>query len=236
MIPAIVSKDLSLLRIYVRASVVVTMACYILAIILTWWLTSYHEATMQTGVQRTFLSLTVGSRLGFIATALLGALLAGSAVTLERGDRSVEFLACLPPTRWHNLASKLMVVSAVVTSMIAIHVATTVVASQLLPHVRMDTRTEVPDLNDVMTFLGLIVSTVGGAWGFASCMKSNGAPIVLGMGTPFLTLSLVLFVGWALDVSSEGDSFQLRYNTASILVGGGLGLTGSWLYLTRTEP
>jgi len=233
---AIVSKDFSLLRVYIRSSVVVTLGCYVLAIGLTMWLTSFHEKTMQSIVQRIFLSLSVGSHLGFIATGLLGALLAGSAVTLERSDRSVEFLACLPPTRWHNLSSKLLVVCSAVLFMVVIHVATTVTAHRLIPFVRLDTRTQVPDASTVMTYLCLIASTVGGAWGFASCMKSNGAPILLGMGTPFLALSLVLLVGWVLGISSEGNSFQLRFNSGAIILGFTLGLLGSYLYLTRTEP
>jgi ABC-type transport system involved in multi-copper enzyme maturation permease subunit len=233
---AILSKDISLLRVYIRSSIVVTAGCYLLAIALTLWLTSFHEQTMQTLVQRTFLALSVGSRFGFIATGLLGALLAGSAVTLERSDRSVEFLACLPPTRWHNLTSKLVVVCSVVLSMVAIHFMTTMLAYQLIPYVRVDTRIQVPDANTIATFFCLIVSTVGGAWGFASCMKSNGAPIVLGMATPFLTLTLVLLIGKLLNVSSEGDSFQLRYNTGSVILGFTLGLIGSYLYLTRREP
>lgn len=236
MISAILSKDFSLLRHYIRSSIVVTLGCYLLAIALTLWFTSYHEHSMQTPVQRTFLSLSVGSRLGFISTGLLGALLAASALTLERSDRSVEFLACLPPTRWQNLSSKLVVVCSVVLSMVAIHIATITIAYQLIPYVRVDTLIQAPDANTVATYLCLIVSTVGGAWGFASCMKSNGAPIVMGMGTPFLTLTLVLLIGKLLNVSSEGDSFQLRYNTGSVILGFTLGLIGSYLYLTRREP
>lgn len=236
MIRAILSKDFGLLRVYIRSSMVVTAGCYVLAIALTLWLTSYQEQTMQTLVQRTFLSLSVGGRFGFIASGLLGALLAGSALTLERSDRSVEFLACLPPTRWQNLTSKLVVVTSVVMSMVTIHLVTTSIASQMIPYVRVDTRIQLPDANTVVTYLCLIVSTVGGAWGFASCMKSNGAPIVLGMGTPFLTLTLVLLFGKILNVPSEGDSFQLRYNTGSVILGLTLGLIGSYLYLTRREP
>jgi hypothetical protein len=235
-IRAIISKDFSLLRTYIRSSVLVTLGCYLLAVALTIWLTSAHEKTMQTIVQRIFLSLSVGSHFGFIATCLLGALLAGSAVTLERSDRSVEFLACLPPTRWQNLSSKLLVVCSAVLIMVVIHIATTVAAHQLIPYVRSDTRTQVPDASGVTTYLCLIASTVGGAWGFASCMRSNGAPILLGIGTPFLTLSLVSFVGWVLDIASEGNSFQLRYNTGAVILGFTLGLVGSYLYLTRTEP
>ncbi|XZE20726.1 ABC transporter permease [Pirellulaceae bacterium SH449] len=233
---AIIDKDFSLLRLYVRASIMVTLGCYLFAAALTIWLTSYHEQSMQTVTQRTFLSLSIGSRLGFVATVLLGALVAGSAVTLERSDRSVEFLACLPPTRWHNLFSKVIVVCATVLSMIVIHLVTNVLAHQFFPYVRMDTRIQLPDANTTATFLCLIISTAGGAWGFASCMKSNGAPIIMGIGTPFLALTIVLLIGKILDIPAEGTSFQIRFNTGSVILGFTLGLIGSYLYLTRTEP
>ena len=236
MISAIIKKDIALLRLYILASITVSLACYLLAIALTVWFTSHQEKAVQTLVQRSFLSLCIGGPLGFFTTILLGALLAGSAVTLERSDRSVEFLACLPPTRWQNLSSKILVVCSVVVLMAVLHLATTLTSFLLIPYVRVDLRIQALNPTTVATFLCLIVSTVGGAWGFASCMKSNGAPIVLGMATPFLTLTLVLLVGKLLDIPSEGDSFQLRYNTGSIILGSTLGLIGSYLYLTRREP
>lgn len=236
MIWAILRKDLALLRHYLCAAVILTIGCYFFAIAFIMWATSYREQAMQTVVNRTFLSLDGGSQLGFVATAFLGALLAGSAISMERSDRSVEFLACLPPTRWQNLTSKLIVVSASLLLMIGIHVASNFASHLLIPYVPSENRAPIPDFTAVVSFLCIIFSVVGGAWGFASCMKSNGAPIILGLGTPFFVLALVVIVGWVLGIRSEGDSFQLRYNTGAIMLGMALGSFGSYLYLTRSEP
>lgn len=102
---AILCKDLALLKNYVWATVAMTIGCYLFATGFVVWATSYDEQTMKTFVNRAYLSLSGGSQIGFVATGLLGALLAGSAISLERSDRSVEFLACLPPTRQQNLVS-----------------------------------------------------------------------------------------------------------------------------------
>lgn len=236
MIWAILRKDLALLRLYLLAAVILTIGCYLFAIAFMTFATAFREQTMQTVVNRTFLSLDGGSQLGFIATGFLGALLAGSAISLERSDRSVEFLACLPPTRWQNLTCKLIVVGTALLLMIGIHLTANVASHLLIPYVPSDNRPSIPDTTNVITFLCIIVSAAGGAWGFASCLKSNGAPILLGLGTPFLALALVAIAGWVLGIRSEGHSFQLRYNTGAIILGISLASIGSYLYLTRSEP
>lgn len=236
MIKAIVCKDLALLRNYLWAVFALTIGCYLFAIAFAIWGTYYHESAMKTFANRAFMSLGAGSQLGFIATGLLGTLLAGSAISLERSDRSVEFLACLPPTRWQNLASKFMVVGSLLMVMIAIHVCCNFFAQKLVPYVPSESRPYVPDVTDVMTFVSIIVSMAGGAWGFASCMKSNGAPIVLGLGTPFLVLALVVLIGWSLGIKSEDESLQIRYTAGGFILGLTLGLVGTYHYLMRSEP
>lgn len=236
MMKAILRKDLALLKNYIWATVALTLGCYLIATGLAVWATSYDQQAMKTFGNRAFMSLDGGSQLGFIATGLLGALLAGSAISLERSDRSVEFLACLPPTRQQNLISKWMVVGSLLLFMIGIHVGCNFLVHLLIPYVPSERRPYVPDFTDVLTFVSIITSMAGGAWGFASCMKSNGAPIVLGLGTPFLVLSLVVIVGWSLGIKSEGESFQMRYTAGAFILGLTLGLVGSHLYLTRSEP
>jgi ABC-type transport system involved in multi-copper enzyme maturation permease subunit len=236
LIKAILGKDLALLKNYIRATVVLTLGCYLFASGLAIWATSYDENAMKTIANRAFMSLDGGSQLGFIATGLVGALLAGSAISLERSDRSVEFLACLPPTRRQNLISKAMIVGSILLLMIGIHVVCNFSAQLLIPYVPSEKRPYVPDLTDVTTFVSIIVSMVGGAWGFASFMKSNGGPIILGLGTPFLVLSLVVIIGWSLGIKSEDESFQVRYTAGGFVLGLTLGLIGSYHYLTRSEP
>lgn len=236
MIKAILCKDIALLKNYIWAIVIITIGCYLFASGFVVWGTYYDETAMKTLANRVFWSLAGGSQIGFVATGLLGALLAGSAISLERSDRSVEFLACLPPTRQQNLISKIMVVGSLLLLMISIHVGCNFSAHQLIPFVPSERRPYVPDLMDVMTFLSIIVSMVGGAWGFASFMRSNGAPIVLGFGTPFLVLSLVVLIGWSLGIKSEDESFQIRYTSGGFILGLTLGLIGSYHYLTRSEP
>ena len=195
---------------------------------------------MQTGTTRTLLALAGGSNLGFMATGFFAALLAGSVFTLERSDRSSEFLACLPPTRMQNLISKLAVVFGTVGAMIAVHLATNLVAYQIVPFVPANAgigvKNSLADALGLLTFCAVIVSMVGGAFACSGALNSNGVPILCGLLTPLLVLSLISLVGWALEIPSEGNVFQLRFATSSMVLGTTFAFIGCYWYVTRSEP
>lgn len=106
MFVAVLKKDLSLLRNYWRSAAVATIVCYAIAAVFVVWLTEYQDESMQQIGARSFLVLGVGSRIGMVVTVIFTVALAGSVFTLERSDRSAEFLACLPPTRLMNLVKQ----------------------------------------------------------------------------------------------------------------------------------
>ncbi|MDX1926466.1 MAG: hypothetical protein SFV81_08110 [Pirellulaceae bacterium] len=238
MLWALIRKDARLLRIYLRSAAATTVACYLFMGVLATILTTYQDPAMQAATTRALMILAGGSNFGFSATAFFAALLAGSVFTLERSDRSAEFLACLPPTRLQNLASKLAVVLGTVGAMIVVHLLTNLVAHQIVPFVPAGSfaRNGLADALGLLIFCAVIVSMVGGAFVVSASLNSNGVPVLCGLLTPLLVLSLISLVGWALEVPSEGDAFQLRFATSSMVLGTIFAYIGCYWYLTRSEP
>ena len=131
MIQTLIRKDLGLLKQYVVGAIAVTIVCYMATAIGVVWLTDYQDESMQSLPVRIFLILRGGHNLGFCATALLSVMLAGSIFTLERADRSAEFLACLPPRRYQHLISKFAVLFGTTAFMVIVHVSMTLISDLL---------------------------------------------------------------------------------------------------------
>jgi ABC-type transport system involved in multi-copper enzyme maturation permease subunit len=237
---ALIRKDARLLRLYLRSALVATAGCYVIMAVLTVIFSSYQEESAQSLSNRAFLTCMGGSNGGLGITYFFAALLAGSIFTLERSDRSAEFLACLPPTRMQNLISKLTVVLGVTAMMVTVHLLFALSAKLLLPFVRGQSLIHSEErLNtglNALNFVGVIVSVVGGAFAVSPWLKSNGVPILCGLLTPALVASAVSLIGWALDIPSEGDAFLIRYATSSFVLGVAFGVMGCYWYLTGSEP
>ena len=109
MIWTLIRKDLSLLRLYLRSLVGALIACFVAAAILIFW--DVRDAGQSFADSRFMIAsiLAGGSLPGLIVVTIFSALLSGSIITLERSDRSSQFLACLPPRRLQNYLSKLVV-------------------------------------------------------------------------------------------------------------------------------
>jgi hypothetical protein len=235
LIRALIRKDARLLRFYLRSAFVATVACYLIMAILA--VIYYQDEAIPA---RAFRIFSRGSNCGFAATAVFAALLAASVFTLERGDRSAEFLACLPPTRMQNLISKLIVVWGATAMMVAVHLLFLWAAHLLLPFVRdqggLLTDGGLPSVLSALTSVAVIVSMVGGALAVSAWMKSNGVSILCGLLTPVFVVSFVSLIGRVLDIPSEGNAFAIRYATSAFLLGATFAYMGCHWYVTRREP
>jgi ABC-type transport system involved in multi-copper enzyme maturation permease subunit len=240
MIRALIKKDARLLRLYLRSAFVATVGCYLLMAILAVIFTNFQDERAQSLANLAMLSFSGGSNGGFPTTYFFAALLAGSVFTLERSDRSAEFLACLPPTRMQNLVSKLTVVLGATAMMVTVHLLSFWISYLLLPYIREQsgilTENRLPSALTVLTFVTVIVSVIGGALAVSAWLNSNGVPILCGLLTPVFVLSFVSLIGWALDIPSEGDAFGVRYAISSLVLGITFGYMGCHWYLTRSEP
>lgn len=235
MFRALLRKDARLLRVYLRISIVITSLLYPLAFACVYWFTgSYLEEETQTLAARSLVTLAGGSNMGFMLTGLFAAIIGGSTIALERSDRSSEFLACLPPSRWQNLASKVVVLFAAVGSMILLHNIAAFGAWQLVPYT--------PSLNMKFSLVAnlvvnsVILCVVGFSFAGSSLMKSNGGPALLGLFSPLLCLAIVTGLGKLLDIPSEGNAFAMRYAMTCLALACTTFLCGCSWYLNRSEP
>ena len=239
MFAALVKKDMRLLQHYLLAAVVATLGCYIVTAAGVIWLTAYQDESMQTLPVRSFLLLRSGHTLGFGATAFCSVLIAGSIFTLERADRSAEFLACLPPSRLQHLASKFSVLFGMAALMIFVHITAALVSDTLLPHVRATNYpfTNGTQMSVVFRFVAIVLSMTGGALAVSAWQNSNGVPILCGLLTPPGIIALLQLLTYLLDVPmSDPDDFINRFSVFASLAGLGLIFCGAYWYIERTEP
>ena len=235
MFKALINKDVRLLRIYLRISLATSFVIYPVAFGIVWWFTEYYlDESRQTLVARSLVTLTGASNTGLILTNLFAAIIAASAFALERTDRSAEFLACLPPTRWQNLASKVVVLSAAIGGMILLHNVVAWCGWQLIPYAR-SLNLEISFIANLVITTGILCVT-GFAFAASSVMKSNGGPALLGLCSPLLSLAVVMGLGKLLDIPSEGNAFALRYSMACFTLACVTFLCGCLWYLSRSEP
>lgn len=235
MFRALLRKDVRLLRVYLRISFATTLLLYPLGFGIVCWFTGYYlDEASQTLAARSLVALAGASNMGLVLTYLFAAIIAGSTFALERSDRSSEFLACLPPSRWQNLSSKIVILFVVIGGMILLHNFAAWCAWQLVPYARsLDFKFSLI-ANLVMT--SGILCIAGFAFAGSSLMNSNGGPALLGLFSPLLSLAVVIGLGQLLDIPSEGNAFAMRYAMTCLALGCTTFLCGCFWYLNRSEP
>lgn len=235
MFVAVLKKDLSLLRNYWRSAAVATIVCYAIAAVFVVWLTEYQDESMQQIGARSFLVLGVGSRIGMVVTVIFTVALAGSVFTLERSDRSAEFLACLPPTRLMNLSSKMGIVFGAALLMTGVHWLAILMELMLVPYVPatniFGTAGE-SGIRGLVGMLALNLNMTGAALAVSAWMQSNGVPILAGLLAPVMTRSLIQLASYALDIPMDGNAFAIISALLGLLL---TFCAGIW-YTQRIEP
>jgi len=212
MIWALIKKDLLLLRFYLQFLIGAIVACFLgTAISIFWIAREVDELFRNYGIMVAAI-LAPGSLLGIFVVVIFSPLLSGSMLTLERSDRSSQFLACLPPTRLQNYLSKLIVVASTVLFSLGICLLAWFVAYRLLHQ-----QAEAPFLSNVMSkrfdadspllllgiylrlagslevalfhrypFFSTLVSMIGGSMIASLWAKSNAVPTLCGVLTPIV--------------------------------------------------
>ncbi len=211
MIWALIRKDLRLLRIYLRSFISAIFICFAVSVVwnlmLAWAGNELVEDT------KTLFSsiLAGGSMFGILLVVpIFSSLLPACALTLERSDRSSQFLACLPPTRLQIYLSKLIVIAVVVFFFFSVCLLTWFLANQLFHEIALDEESrsrsvqkphllaESSSLFILFTlafarswddwshfvFIACIASTIGGSLLASVWSKSNAVPTLCGVLTP----------------------------------------------------
>jgi hypothetical protein len=256
---ALIQKDLRLLRSYLFALVVVLLLCFISSgVVMIMNLEDIEDFWHKSTVIFAEI-LSGGVFLSMIVSLVFASLLSGSTVTLERADRSSQFLASLPPTRLQIFSSKLLVVLSVVSLSLCFCFFVWFVANRLLYWEIMDAdRTGDPstltDLarsefgnslfltlalfwDDVIfhPFLAAFSSVVGGSLFASLWSRSNATPTIFGVLTPIVIfISFVtVMINWFPDLP-DGPS-MIAYSVSSASIGLGCIFVAAFVYLSQRE-
>ncbi len=156
------------------------------------------------------------------------AFLGGNAFAGERMDRSAEFLAYLPPSRWAIVASKTLLALLVAAAIwgftfLILHAAASV-----------DTEWGVP-VEVVQAMVGTMVMLYGTAWLFSAILTSPAIATCCGIGITAIAAFVITRVGKELGFGTKVELFGL-YSVAASILGLLCYAAGVLYYLRRAEP
>jgi ABC-type transport system involved in multi-copper enzyme maturation permease subunit len=165
-------------------------------------------------------------------------LLGGHAIAGERVDRSVEFLAYLPVSRWSNMISKL--VWPAVMPLLVIGVNATVVyltvSNTAVPDQRLDS-TELLEIVEPIAVVWALGFSV--AWLASSVLRSPTFAVACGLMSPIVVGYVLYKFLWTFFVSSlrsDDVSFNVTFVWVGLTVASICFVAGCFHYLLRVEP
>ncbi len=146
-------------------------------------------------------SLDHAGRISLMASLLVVAMLAGGAFAAERSDRSHEFLALLPPTRFTILGSKALVVMVttgvlwLLNPYVIMRIASIVTVDSTLPAASGDAM--------LGTVSAMALSVLGTGWLGSILVANPASSLLIGLLSPFFSL---LFAYGVRDAPNPPDA------------------------------
>ncbi len=161
------------------------------------------------------------------------AMLGGNAVASERSDRSAEFLAYLPPSRWTVITSKIILA---VGACLFIWVVNLVVIRWIAPLMSVQGSSVAGShpANAVSSLACTSIILFGVAW---MCSSFTASPAIA-TGAGIFSAPLVIGSLHVVDLLDDSATFDILWWYGAICVT--LGILsfagGTWYYLRRVEP
>ena len=198
-----------------------TLAPYLLPLAAFW-----RKAWVAGDIADAFLISIV---LSYFTMALLG----GNAIASERTDRSSEFLACLPVSRWQIILSKLLLPVVVVLTIWVVNLA--VLSTALYSAAIHNANRTDPVFITTCAFASFCAFSV--AWLMSALQNSPTFAIGAGLLIPWATAMLIYWGGWLIG----SPYFESDQNTPTLVgitftLGAACFVGGTWYYLRRVEP
>ncbi len=173
-------------------------------------------------------SLDHAGRISLMASLLVVAMLAGGAFAAERSDRSHEFLALLPPTRFTILGSKALVVTVttgvlwLLNPYVIMRIASIFTVDSTLPAASGD-----PTLRTVSA---MALSVLGTGWLGSILVANPASSLLIGLLSPFFSL---LFAYGICDAPNDEDGFYFTFVCGCLILGVSCLIAGTVCYLRR---
>jgi hypothetical protein len=162
------------------------------------------------------------------------AMLSGHLIAVERADRSIEFMAYLPPSRGQLLLSKALVLAGTAAIVWLLNLAVQQLANWLAEDAA-GAQALTPDLVS-FPFLAAVGALAMGTGWCASCMlEGTGAAVGLAIFSPIVLVGLLQSVSYFIGWPNE-NSFGEVYRGACWLFAFLFLILGSLYFLQRVEP
>ncbi len=164
-------------------------------------------------------------------TICFAGLFGGHAIACERGDRSANFLACLPPPKWQILTSKLVVAIGMLTAMWGWALLSVYCIAAGLSSKPVD------DVGELVTASGIgsiCVLTFGVGWMASAMLENSTVPILLAFLSPVAVSIALILVGSVFGIPMVHISDWT--NLVCFVVGAVAFAAGTWHYCRRVEP
>ena len=164
-------------------------------------------------------------------TMCFAGLLGGHAIACERSDRSANFLACLPPTKWQILTSKLIVAIAALAAMWGWALLSLYgIGASLSPEI-LDDDMRLATLPGIAS---ICILTFGVGWMASAIFEKTTLPILLALLSPVAVSVVLILLGSLLGVSMVRVSDWT--NPVCFVLGAAALAAGTWHYCRRVEP
>ncbi len=231
MFEALIRKDLRICRLSLVAGVVLLLGPYGMAAVMVMNMPLWTEATPASAWA---VMLGWGSFFSVACSQATLGMVSGSVIATERGDRSAEFLAYLPPARRQILQSKFAVLAGTAMVIYGVNLSVRFFADALAA----DTNGVEALTGDLpsMTYVAAVgVVAVGVGWCSSAALDNAGPAVALAFAAPLIVLSVLNLVeyltGW------PGEFYYERvYFGSSVGVGVIAFVIGTVYYLQRIEP
>ena len=170
-----------------------------------------------------------GSLCSYTSVAAL-AMIAGTIIATERADRSAEFLAALPPSRFDILFSKLCIVFALALFSLFIGSGGSAFADWL-----SDDQARTPLEAPWKVVISINCLLIGIAWCCSAISTSAGASVAVGLLSPLVILALLHTVHHLFGFP-ETERLPVVALWVSVSLGICSFLSGSIYFIRRIEP
>lgn len=229
MLMELLRKDLRICRLPIVTGVASLIGSFVLALLIA-SSASTEPLWSEPSAMAWALALKHGSTFTAILCQATFAMIGGTIIATERADRSAEFLAYLPPSRWQLLRSKMIVFLGAFGIVWGI-----CIAADLLSH-WLDNRVAAAVTSIPLTAIAPIgIISAGIGWCASAKFDNTGPAVGLAFASPIAVVGAIQGMRWAFDWPSDSN-FADVFAVSCWTLGIACFLLGSIYYLRRVEP
>ena len=230
MLRALLWKDLRVNRLPLLIGIALLLAPYIIVSVAVTHMPLWEEATAASAWA---VLLATGCHFSAMCSQASLAMLSGHVIAAERGDRSAEFIAYLPPSRGQILLSKAFVIVGAMAVVWGMNLALKWLADQLAGDTDASTLTSHTASLSQLAAIGILAA--GAGWCASSMLENSGPAVTLAFVAPIVLFGFFQLTRYLVNWPDE-LSFSDVYFAGCWPVGLGLFLAGAAYYLQRVEP